>query len=452
MQADGPTKVAPMKIAVVGTGISGMSAAWLLSQRHEVTVYESAARIGGHSHTVDAVDVRGQSVPVDTGFIVYNEANYPNLTALFAHLGVPTKKAQMDFAVSLNDGALEYGSATPGAIFAQKRNVFSPRFWSMLRDLTRFYREAPLDQALKGDATRQSIGEYLQTGGYCSAFLEDHLFPQCAAIWSSSVGSIRDYPAAALVRFFENHGLLKIVGRPQWRTVDGGSRAYVKALTQAFADRIRLGCGVQKIRRADDGAYVTDTQGQVQRYDQVLIAAHGDQALAMLADPSTEEARLLGAFRYSRNVAVLHTDVSLMPRRRAAWSSWNYIGQRDDPAGRCVTYWMNRLQDLRSADPLFVTLNPCTAPDAAKVLRTDRYDHPIFDAPAMAAQKKLWSLQGRQRTWFCGAHFGSGFHEDGLQSGLAAAEALGGVRRPWTVANESGRIFITAAPAPEPAW
>ena len=264
MQADGPTKVAPMKIAVVGTGISGMSAAWLLSQRHEVTVYESAARIGGHSHTVDAVDVRGQSVPVDTGFIVYNEANYPNLTALFAHLGVPTKKAQMDFAVSLNDGALEYGSATPGAIFAQKRNVFSPRFWSMLRDLTRFYREAPLDQALKGDATRQSIGEYLQTGGYCSAFLEDHLFPQCAAIWSSSVGSIRDYPAAALVRFFENHGLLKIVGRPQWRTVDGGSRAYVKALTQAFADRIRLGCGVQKIRRADDGAYVTDTQGQVQ--------------------------------------------------------------------------------------------------------------------------------------------------------------------------------------------
>lgn len=435
-------------IAVVGTGISGMAAAWLLAGRHAVSVYEAAGRIGGHSHTVDAQDRTGASVPVDTGFIVYNEQNYPNLTALFAHLGVKTRKAEMDFAVSLDDGQLEYGSATPTAIFAQKRNVFSRRFWAMLRDLTRFYREAPADKSLRNEDIRISIGEYLQTGGYCSAFLEDHLFPQAAAIWSSSVGSIRDYPAAALVRFFENHGLLKIFGRPQWRTVEGGSRAYVRALTAGFSDRIRLERSVTGVQRTTDGVLVTDSRGFTERYDQVLIATHADQALAMLAEPTPQERELLGAFRYSRNVAVLHTDPALMPRRRAAWSSWNYIGQRSDPAGRCVTYWMNRLQSLKSAEPLFVTLNPCIAPHPDKVLRTERYDHPMFDAAAMTAQRRLWSLQGVGGVWFCGAHFGAGFHEDGLQSGLAAAEAMGGVRRPWSVPRESGRIFISQ-PQPE---
>jgi len=440
---------APQKIAIVGTGIAGMSAAWLLAQKHDVVVYESDPRLGGHSHTVDVVDRQGRISPVDTGFIVYNELNYPNLTALFAHLGVRTKKAEMDFAVSLDDGALEYGSATPTAIFAQKRNVFSPRFWSMLRDLARFYREAPTDASLKAEA-RLSIGEYVQSGGYCAAFLEDHLFPQAAAIWSASVGTIREYPAAALVRFFENHGLLKILNRPQWRTVDGGSRAYVEKLTASYADRIRTGCGVRSVRRLADGAVVTDVHGRAERYDQVLMATHADQALALLEDPSREEQQLLGAFRYTRNVAVLHTDVTLMPRRRAAWSSWNYIGQRDDPTGRCVTYWMNRLQTFQSADPVFLTLNPYTAPDPAKVLRTERYDHPMFDASAMAAQKRLWSLQGARHIWFCGAHFGSGFHEDGLQAGLAAAEGMGGVRRPWRVADESGRIILNAPPASPP--
>ncbi len=447
MQASGSE--APQKIAVVGTGIAGMGAAWLLSQRHEITVYESDGRVGGHSHTVDVVDRQGRAIPVDTGFIVYNELNYPNLTALFAHLGAPTKKAEMDFAVSLDNGALEYGSARPTAIFAQKRNVFSPRFWSMLLDLTRFYREAPTDKSLQAEA-RLSIGEYVKSGGYCAAFLEDHLFPQAAAIWSASVASIREYPAAALVRFFENHGLLKIIGRPQWRTVTGGSRAYVERLTAPYADRIRLDCGVRAIRRLPDGVLITDTKGNTERYDQVLIASHGDQALAMLEDPSREEGQLLGAFRYTRNVAVLHTDLALMPQRRAAWSSWNYIGERGDPAGRCVTYWMNRLQSFESADPVLLTLNPYVPPDPAKVLKVERYDHPMFDAHAMAAQRRLWSLQGVRRTWFCGAYFGSGFHEDGLQSGLAAAEAMGGVRRPWRVASESGRIFIDQSP-PHPA-
>jgi predicted NAD/FAD-binding protein len=222
----------------------------------------------------------------------------------------------------------------------------------------------------------------------------------------------------------------------------------VQKITAPYADRIRLDCGVKSIRRLSEGVIVTDVHGRAEHFDQVLVAAHGDQALAMLEDPSREESRLLGAFRYTRNVAVLHTDLGLMPRRRAAWSSWNYIGERNDPTGRCVTYWMNRLQSFQSAEPVLLTLNPYTAPDPAKVLRTERYDHPLFDDEAMAAQKQLWSLQGVRRTWFCGAHFGSGFHEDGLQSGLAAAEAIGGVRRPWRVANESGRIFMDSPPAP----
>jgi predicted NAD/FAD-binding protein len=427
------------KIAVVGTGVAGLSAAWLLSKRHEVTVYERGARVGGHANTVLADLGDDRVTAVDTGFIVYNEANYPNLTALFAHLGVATKKAEMDFAVSLDDGALEYGSASPGAIFAQKRNLVRPRFWAMLRDLLRFYREAPMDAALRSEAV-VSIGEYLTTGGYCSAFLDDHLFPQAAAIWSASVGSIRDYPAAALVRFFENHGLLKIAGRPQWRTVDGGSTRYIETLSAGLD--LRVNCGVRSVRRHAGGVWIEDDQGVVTRYDQALIATHADQALRLLHEPTDEERRLLGAFRYSPNTAVLHTDASLMPRRRAAWSSWNYLGGRDHPDGRCVTYWMNRLQALKTPEPLFVTLNPHRAPDPERVITVEQYDHPLFDAPALAAQRELWRIQGDRGVWYAGAHFGSGFHEDGLQAGLAAAEAMGGVRRPWTVAEESGRIVL----------
>lgn len=436
------------RIAVVGTGISGMSAAWLLSQRADVTVFERAGRMGGHTNTVQARWADGSSTAVDAGFIVYNEQNYPNLTALFAHFGIATREAAMDFAVSLDGGALEYGSASPAAIFAQPGNLVRPRFWSMLRDLLRFYRHAPLDKTLH-DGSAISIGQYLEAAGYGPAFLEDHLFPQAAAIWSSSVGSIRDYPAAALVRFFENHGLLKIAGRPQWRTVKGGSASYVEKLTAAYADRVRLGCGVRSLRRLPSGVWVEDDDGTIERFDQVLIATHADQALAMLADPSPAERRLLGAFRYTSNRAVLHTDTALMPRRRAAWSGWNYVGRRGDSEGRCVTYWMNRLQSLRTPEPLFVTLNPHVEPDPDKVQRVEMHDHPLFDAPAMAAQRELWTLQGQRGTWYCGAHFGSGFHEDGLQSGLYAAEAMTGVRRPWRVAEESGRIFL--APPAQPA-
>jgi predicted NAD/FAD-binding protein len=438
--------VAPLDIAIIGQGIAGMSAAWLLSQGHRVTIYESEDRLGGHSHTVEAPSAHGP-LPVDMGFIVYNEPAYPNLTALFDHLKVPTKASDMSFSVSLDNGGLEYGGANLKSWFAQPRNVLSARFWSMLRDLYRFYRKAPI-HADALDRSGASLGDYLDAHGYGDAFQDDHLLPQAAAIWSASVEAIRDLPAAAFIRFCQNHGLLKIVGRPIWRTVDGGSRAYVQKITAAYSERVRLNSAVRHVRRLPEGVRITDIEGRTQTFDHVVIAAHADQALAMLDDPSSEETRLLGAFRYTRNHAVLHSDASLMPRRRGIWSSWNYLGKAvSNGGGRqlCVTYWMNKLQGLPDTTPLFMTLNPIRPPHAGTLIRTEMFEHPLFDAAAMAAQKQLWTLQGAHRTWFCGAYFGAGFHEDGCQAGLAVAEQLGGVRRPWTVAGESGRIHLAPA-------
>jgi predicted NAD/FAD-binding protein len=436
----------PLRIAVVGTGISGMSAAWLLSQRHDVTVYEQADRIGGHSHTVD-VRVGALVTPVDTGFIVFNEVTYPNLVALFRHLDVPTKPSNMSFAVSLDDGAFEYAGGSLGQLFAQKRNLLSPRFWSMLRDVRRFYRDSPA--FAETDDTLMSLGDYLDRENYCDAFQTDHLLPMASAIWSAPVGQIRDYPAAAFIRFCENHGLLKIGGRPIWRTVRGGSRTYVKRLTELYADRIKLAHGVRSIRRVDGGVMIEETSGESRRFDRIVVATHADQALALLSDPSPIERELLGAFRYTRNLAVLHSDASLMPRRKSVWSSWNYCGHRDGERQRSpslsVTYWMNRLQGIPEAAPLFVTLNPVRPPRPDTVINAELYEHPLFDAGAMRAQRRLWHLQGQRNSWFCGAYFGAGFHEDGLQAGLAVAESLGGAKRPWTVARESARIHLEAA-------
>jgi predicted NAD/FAD-binding protein len=429
-----------LKVAVVGSGIAGLSCAWLLHAHHDVTVYEADPRIGGHSHTVDAPGAAG-AVPVDTGFIVYNEENYPNLVALFDHLGVPTKTAEMSFGVSLDDGALEYGSAHPLAILAQPSNLFKPRFWSMMHDLVRFYREAPRALAAL-DRQPMTLGELLDQGGYGKAFQQDHLLPQIGAIWSTSPAGARDYPAAALIRFFENHGLLSLTRRPQWRTVAGGSRAYLSRLTAGFADRIRRGVKVAQVSRKASGVLVRDTSGGEERFDQVVLATHADQAMALLGAPTPQERELLGAFRYSQNLAVLHEDPSLMPKRRAAWSAWNHVGRRDEPDSFCVTYWMNELQGLPRDRDLFVTLNPCRPPRPEAVIGVYAYEHPLFDTHALSAQKRLWSLQGRGGVWFCGAHFGAGFHEDGLQSGLAVAEQLGGVRRPWRVAEESARIHL----------
>lgn len=429
-------------IAVIGTGIGGLAAAYLLHPYHEITVYEKAHWIGGHSNTVDVPGLKG-AIPVDTGFIVYNEKAYPNLTALFAHLGVTTKLADMSLAVSLDGGALEYRGELTRGLFAQRTNLVRPRFWSMISSLIRFYRQAPRDLA-KMEARGLTLGEYLEQENFSAAFRDDHLLPMAAAIWSAPATAMLNYPAASFVRFYVNHGLLDLANRPLWRTVDGGSRSYVEKLTAGFRDRIRLGVGVSAVRRTANGIEIRDSAGGMARYDQVVLATHADQALALLNDPDEDEKRLLGAFRYSVNHMVLHRDATLMPKRRSAWAAWNYIGARGETAENVsVTYWMNALQGIASTDPLFVSLNPGRPPDDENILHRVTYEHPIFDLTAMGAQKRLWSLQGRRNTWYCGAYFGAGFHEDGLQAGLAVGERLSGVKRPWRVAHESGRIVIT---------
>ena len=432
-----------MRIAVVGSGIAGLSAAWLLSQRHQVTLYDTAPRAGDHGNTVEV-----DGVPIDSGLIVYNEATYRNLTALFAHLGVRTKAVDMNFAVSLDGGRLEYAGSALGSLFAQRRNLIRPRFWSMLRDLRRFYHEAPANIRLMSPYT--TLGTFLDTHGYGEAFQQDHLLPMAATIWSGSTESLRDYPALHFIRFCDSHGLLQFTDRPVWRTVEGGSREYVKKLLAGIGEA-RLGRAACSIRRGINIVVVGDTTGCRQVFDHVVLACHADQALALLDDPSDREDRLLRAFRYTRNRAVLHRDARLMPRRRSVWASWNYLdGHRDDAAPH-VTYWMNKLQGLSDQSPMFVTLNPSMEPEPVMVLGEEIHRHPVFDMAAMRAQDALWTLQGRHRTWFCGDYFGASFHEAGLQSGLAVAEQLGGVRRLSTVRDESGRIALTPVALPEMA-
>lgn len=421
-----------------------MSAAWLLSKAHDVVVYEKNSRLGGHSNTVN-VETESGTIAVDTGFIVFNDITYPNLVALFDHLGVESQDSDMSFGVSLDGGRVAYSSVGASAFLAGGRNLFSPRFWSMTLDLLRFYKQAPRDLP-ETRAEMISLGEYLKRNGYGDPFQRDHILPQAAAIWSASLDDIANYPACAFVRFFENHGLLKLKGRPLWRTVTGGSKAYVEKLTAGFGDNVRQRAGAVAVRRDEDGVVVRDSIGGVERFDQIVIATHANEARLMLEDVSSEESALLGAFRYSQNRAVLHTDRSLMPRNKAAWASWNYVGDNRD-GGCVVSYWMNLLQRLPCKEDIFLTLNPQRMPRQDAVRYAVEYEHPIFDARALRAQQRIWELQGKRRTWFCGAHFGAGFHEDGLQAGLAVAEQLGGVRRPWSVQNESGRIFL---PAPAP--
>lgn len=441
------TDDATLDIAVVGSGISGLAAAWLLGTRHRVTLYEQADRVGGHSNTI-SVPLAGGDVPVDTGFIVFNEPAYPNLTALFARLGVATDATDMTFSVSLDSGRLEYAGGTIAGLLAQPSNLAKPRFWMMVRDIVRFYREAPALIAA-GGAADTTLGQMLDAGRFSRAFREDHILPMAGAIWSAPAEAMLDYPAAAFVRFFENHGLLKLTDRPLWRTVAGGSQRYVRQMLADFSGAVRLGTPVKRLDRTRDGVNVHVDGEAARSFDHVVVATHADQALRMLGDADGTERRLLGAFRYVRNRAVLHSDPALMPRRRAAWASWNYLStQRDSEpqAELSVSYWMNRLQRLDTEQALIVTLNPAVEPDLRLVHREDLYDHPLFDVAANQAQSELWSLQGRRRTWFCGAHFGAGFHEDGLQAGLAVAEQLGRVRRPWRVENQSGRLPAASTP------
>lgn len=430
-----------LNIAVVGTGIAGMSAAWLLNQRHRITVYEKNPRVGGHSNTIE-VPTPSKPLAVDTGFIVYNTLNYPNLEALFRHLDVPTRASTMSFAASLRGGALEYSGSDLNGLLGQRRNLLRPSFWRMLKDTWRFYETAP-DFLLDPAGDDLSLGDYLARERYGQDFIRDHLLPMGAAIWSTTPPEMLAYPAKAFIGFFKSHGLLTLRNRPEWRTVEGGSRAYVSRLTAPYADRIRHD-GVRSVRRGPAGVMIEDMAGRVERYDHVVIASHADEALGMLSDADQFERDLLGKWRYTRNRAVLHSDARLMPRRRRVWSSWNFIGSPDPirEGELCVTYWMNELQGLVNAPEMFVTLNPVSEPAADLVHYETQYTHPLFDAPALWSQRRLWSLQGRRNTWFCGSYFGHGFHEDGLQSGLAVAEQLGGLRRPWTVPEQNGRIHL----------
>lgn len=430
-----------LRVGIIGSGVSGLSAAWLLARNHDVTLFEKAGRLGGHSNTVE-VPTRKGPVPIDTGFIVYNPVNYPNLVALLQCLDVCTKSSNMSFAISLGDGAFEYAGNSVASLFAQKQNLLRPRFWSMLRGILRFYRQAPRDLASLDDPD-MTLGDYLRRGKFGRAFERDHLLPMAAAIWSAPPEALLDYPAASFVNFFENHGLLKLRERPQWRTVAGGSRNYVAKIAKELAGSIRLNTAAASVQRTASGVSVRDVNGDVGHFDHVVIASHADQALALLADPSPQEKALLGAFRYTNNLALLHSDTSLMPRRRAVWSSWNYLGAAKDRGNALsVTYWMNSLQGISGDRNYFVTLNPQRTPAAGTLHHRETYQHPLFDAAALRAQRKLPALQGKNNTWFCGAYFGAGFHEDGLASGLAVAEALGGVKRPWRTsgASASGEV------------
>ncbi|MFN0023413.1 MAG: NAD(P)/FAD-dependent oxidoreductase [Parvularculaceae bacterium] len=436
-----PAPARRLRVAVVGSGISGLSAAWLLSSAHEVVVYEKDRRLGGHANTVD-VPTRDGTIGVDAGFIVFNKPNYPNLTALFAHLGVGIEDTDMSFGASIDNGRIEYSGQGLSSVFANRMSAFSPAHWAMVLDILRFNREAKLALA-DGIAEDLTLGAFVDQQGYSKAFVRRFLAPMAAAIWSTPSLRILDYPAAALFRFYDNHGLFQVSKNPRWNTVTGGSRTYVERLSQPVIANARLGVGAARIERIAGGVLVTDDKGHADRFDHVVVATHADRALGMIAAPTPREAALLKAFCYQQNRAVVHFDERHMPRRRRAWASWNYLG---GAAGPSVTYWMNRLQNLRSDREVFVTLNPGSPVRDEAIVAEFDYDHPMFTLETAKAQAEIWSLQGAGGVWYCGAHFGSGFHEDGLQAGLAVAEDLGGVRRPWTVANESGRIWRRDAP------
>ena len=434
-----------MRIAIVGTGAAGLGAAWLLHRHHDLVLYERNGHVGGHANTVQVPTGRGdETVAVDTGFVVFNDATYPNLLALFAHLDVPSRETTMSFSVSMSNPDLEYCGSGLGGLLAQPRNLLRPSFVAMIRDILRFYREAPT--LLRSEASPDlTLGAYLQTEGYGEAFVDRHLLPMAAAIWSAPASRILSFPARSLVAFFANHGLLLLRGRPQWRTVEGGSQAYVRRMTAGF-EGIRRHCTVVSVRRTPRGVIVRDAAGHEDRFDHVVLAGQADEALRVVERPTMDERQVLGAFRYQANRAVLHSDPSLMPRRRRAWASWNFLahGDRHRSGDVSVTYWMNSLQGLDPALPLFVSLNPLSEPAPAQVIGEHLYRHPIFDQRAMTAQREIGAIQGRDRIWYCGSYCGYGFHEDALASGLAVAEALG-ARRPWTV-REASPAAANAAP------
>ena len=410
-----------MRMAVVGSGISGLASAWLLSREHEVTLFEANNYLGGHTHTHKVV--QGElSYRIDTGFIVHNPRHYPLFTRFLSQLGVQSQPTTMSFSVHSEASGLEYNAATLDTLFCQRINLLSPRFIGMVRDLLRFYREAP--ELLGQHDTGASLGEYLRQHRYGAAFRDEHLLPMASALWSSPPAQILDFPARYLVQFMANHQMLQVGDRPQWRVVKGGSSAYVQALRARWPVRERLNCPVRSIRRHAQGVELHSDAG-VEHFDQVVLACHSDQALAMLADADHREHSILGAMTYQINDTVLHTDSRLLPVRRKAWAAWNAWLPRDPNESCTVSYCMNLLQGMQSPDPFVVTLNRTAAIDPDKILRRMSYSHPVYTRDSVAAQARKAEIQGQRHTWFAGAYWGWGFHEDGLRSAVAVANALG---------------------------
>ena len=414
------------KLAVVGAGISGLAAAWALSAQYRVTLFEAADNLGGHTNTVD-VEVDGVNCSVDTGFLVFNERTYPRLTAMFAALGVETTNSDMSFAVRLTEPAREWAGSNLSTLFAQKRNLARPGFWRMLQDMLRFNR-----RTAEANLPQVTLGAYLASEHYSAEFRDWYLLPMAAAIWSCPTDAMLDYPLATFVRFCRNHGLLQVSDRPQWQTVTGGGRNYVKRIA-GLLDDIRIATPVLAVRRDATGVQIDLPNGASEGFDQVVLACHSDQALALLgSDASGEERLILGAIRYQANRAVLHTDTKLLPRDSRVWSAWNYMsGQhRMGEQAVSVSYLINRLQPLPTAKPVILSLNPHIEPDPEKVLGSYRYAHPVFDQTAINAQEQLSVIQGKERLWFCGAWGGYGFHEDGLASALTVGNLLD-CEAPW---------------------
>jgi predicted NAD/FAD-binding protein len=410
-----------LNVAVVGAGVAGLTAAYLLARRHRITIFEKNNYLGGHTNTIVLDSGPDAGTPVDTGFIVMNDRNYPLLTKLLARLGVATRNSDMSFGYYCERTGLQYAGSDLNSLLAQRRNLFSPRFWGMIRDIMRFYDSArrDLNAGALGDV---SLGGYLLRGRYGDMFIQHHLIPMGSAIWSTSKKKMMDFPAAAFVRFFENHGLLSVKDRPQWKTVAGGSHTYVKKMMEGFPGTVRLAAPVASIRRTASGVVVG-----TEAFDAVVIGAHADEALGMLADPSPDEKRLLGAWTYEHNRTILHSDASVMPPCRRAWASWNYTAEsvEGDRLPASLTYDMNRLQGLRTANPYFVTLNRRTPLAREKIVRDIDYAHPTYTSASMGTQRELPSLNGVRNTFYCGGYFGFGFHEDAVRSGIDVAKEFG---------------------------
>jgi predicted NAD/FAD-binding protein len=413
-----------MKIAIIGSGISGLTAAYVLSRQHDVTVFEAEQRIGGHTATID-LELQGQRYAVDTGFIVFNDRSYPNFIKLMEQLDVPSQPTEMSFSVSCAQTGLEYSGSNLNTLFAQRKNIVSPYFLRLVKDILRFNKEAQRDLDSGTLAVDMTLGEYLQGNGYSEGFKRHYLIPMTAAIWSASTSVVMGFPLVFFVRFFKNHGLLSVNDRPQWRTIIGGSREYLGPLTRTFSDRIRTGCAVSAVCRNDTGVRVTSEGFGEELFDQVVFATHSDQALALLQDAAPPEREVLQAVPYQMNDVVLHTDERLLPRLKKTWSSWNYLLDSYQQDRAVLSYNMNILQHIEAPVTFCVTLNKTGAIAADKILGRYQYSHPVFSTQSFAAQQRLQAINGSGGVWFCGAWCANGFHEDGVASALAVTEKLG---------------------------